>query len=631
LGWHFEHLHCLNECLISGFGRFRLAASLGLLLLFASKGLAATQEGIVVRDFRVSPEFYPPPNGRQMKFLLEGETARPVSDGRYIVTKAKLQNFRQDGKLEMLVETPECYYTEKARSIDSPGALKVQTGEGGFLIEGEGFLWRQTNSTLLISNRVHTVVQPELFSSGSNVPASNLGPVEIRAGSFEYGADAGLGVYRGGVQVTGTNLSLAGDQLSVILPLRERQIRTITAERNVSIDYGGITATGDKAVYFAQSDLLQLTGNPKWQAQQREGGAETLMIDRTNRIFQAQGNAYLRMSGENATSGFPSFTNPERPKAISRAEQFVEVRSSSYEVRTNAAVFNENVRLKRLEGENLRGEMSCDTMQLAFAGTNELQTVLAEGNVVIQETTNRFTARKALYRAAEHDLTLTGQPAWEAGTRQGKGDTIRVETARNLLTVEGDAYMKLPAGELGGTSVLAKQKTQPVATGLVATTNRFAEVFSQRYELSVSNVLFSGDVRILHPQINWRCERILVFLSGKSGMADKILAEPKVNFDAVNEKGQKITGKGDVAIYTRTVTGGVTNEFVELTGHPATLQATNGLTIHNRVLVMDLTSGKFVVPPGRYHILGPTNAVDTELIKMPDSMSFLPKGRKKSK
>ena len=36
---------------------------------------------------------------------------------------------------------------------------KLQTGDGKFRVEGDGFLWRQNDSFLTISNHVHTVIE----------------------------------------------------------------------------------------------------------------------------------------------------------------------------------------------------------------------------------------------------------------------------------------------------------------------------------------------------------------------------------------------------------------------------------------------------------------------------------------
>jgi hypothetical protein len=42
---------------------------------------------------------------------------------------------------------------------NSPGHLQLQAGDGKFHVEGEGFLWRQNDSFLTISNNVRTVIE----------------------------------------------------------------------------------------------------------------------------------------------------------------------------------------------------------------------------------------------------------------------------------------------------------------------------------------------------------------------------------------------------------------------------------------------------------------------------------------
>jgi len=44
----------------------------------------------------------------------------------------------------------------------------MKTADGQFFTEGEGFLWRQNESILTISNRVHTVIR--LVQTGAPQP-----------------------------------------------------------------------------------------------------------------------------------------------------------------------------------------------------------------------------------------------------------------------------------------------------------------------------------------------------------------------------------------------------------------------------------------------------------------------------
>jgi len=71
----------------------------------------------------------------------------------------KLETFDLNGKSEIIVDAPECVYDTLNGVAASPGQLHMRTGDGKFRVEGEGFLWRQTNSFLTISNRVRTVIE----------------------------------------------------------------------------------------------------------------------------------------------------------------------------------------------------------------------------------------------------------------------------------------------------------------------------------------------------------------------------------------------------------------------------------------------------------------------------------------
>jgi hypothetical protein len=45
----------------------------------------------------------------------------------------------------------------------SPGHLELQSGDGNMDTTGDGFLWRQSDYSLTISNNVHTVIKTGFF------------------------------------------------------------------------------------------------------------------------------------------------------------------------------------------------------------------------------------------------------------------------------------------------------------------------------------------------------------------------------------------------------------------------------------------------------------------------------------
>lgn len=109
-------------------------------------------------DF-TSVEYFDAPRQQQMKTRLSGAEAQPLAGGLLVIKKLKLETFGMDGKTEYIVEAPDCVYDTMQRTAGSPGHLKFQTGDGKFRVEGDGFLWRQNDSFLTISNHVQTTIE----------------------------------------------------------------------------------------------------------------------------------------------------------------------------------------------------------------------------------------------------------------------------------------------------------------------------------------------------------------------------------------------------------------------------------------------------------------------------------------
>jgi hypothetical protein len=110
-------------------------------------------------------EYYDPPNETTMKTLLSGAEVQPQPDGSYPIKELRLELFDEAGKQQVLVEAPECTYDPAKRIGHSAGPLKLHSGDGRLVVEGEGFLWQQDASTLIISNKVHTTIRDVMFQS----------------------------------------------------------------------------------------------------------------------------------------------------------------------------------------------------------------------------------------------------------------------------------------------------------------------------------------------------------------------------------------------------------------------------------------------------------------------------------
>jgi len=136
----------------------RLLAVGAVLLLAVPDGTAQQNSVQHVSDF-TSVEYFEPPNQQQMKSRLSGAEAQPQPGGLLIIKQLQLETFNANGTPEMIVNAPECVYDTFNRVANSPGHLQAQTGDGKFRVEGDGFLWRQNDSLLTISNHIHTVIR----------------------------------------------------------------------------------------------------------------------------------------------------------------------------------------------------------------------------------------------------------------------------------------------------------------------------------------------------------------------------------------------------------------------------------------------------------------------------------------
>jgi hypothetical protein len=151
------HVGCYNKRRArSGIIAIWILSALIELGLFA---VARAQSNVVghASDF-TSVEYYPAPNQQQMKSRLSGAEAQPLPGGLLAIKQLKLETFGPDGKSEIVVNAPECVYDQLSGTASSAGRLQVQY-QGKIRVAGEGFLWRQSDSFLTISNRISTVLQ----------------------------------------------------------------------------------------------------------------------------------------------------------------------------------------------------------------------------------------------------------------------------------------------------------------------------------------------------------------------------------------------------------------------------------------------------------------------------------------
>ena len=136
-----------------------------LMLSLAGLGVIASAQNFgntKIKKFEAVLENHKQPHETQMKTLLEGAEAEPISGTQVLIRGLKLTMFSETGEVQLIVRSPECIFDTKQRTVSSGGHLEAQSGDGRYYHEGEGFLWQQTNSVLILSNRVQTLIRGEL-------------------------------------------------------------------------------------------------------------------------------------------------------------------------------------------------------------------------------------------------------------------------------------------------------------------------------------------------------------------------------------------------------------------------------------------------------------------------------------
>ena len=142
----------MKTCLHSGVGIWAVCLMLGC-------QAASAQQKVAGRASNFSTvEYFESPHQQMMKSRLSGAEARPMPGGRLEIKELKLELFNTNGTPAMVVRAPHCVYDTQQGEANSPGQLRLETGDGDSHIEGDGFLWRQGSSLLTISNNVRTVI-----------------------------------------------------------------------------------------------------------------------------------------------------------------------------------------------------------------------------------------------------------------------------------------------------------------------------------------------------------------------------------------------------------------------------------------------------------------------------------------
>jgi hypothetical protein len=100
-----------------------------------------------------------PPHEQQVKERLSGAEMSSLPGTLYDVKELRIETFGTNGAPVAVVEAPQCIYAPLDGEANSPGHLEMNLDDGKIRVQGEGFLWQQNESSLVISNQQRTVIK----------------------------------------------------------------------------------------------------------------------------------------------------------------------------------------------------------------------------------------------------------------------------------------------------------------------------------------------------------------------------------------------------------------------------------------------------------------------------------------
>ena len=571
--------------LLKALAGIELGIALALIVFGTARNVAAQTIKIrPVKDFKV-PDYYPnatPGGTNQLKSLLTGTEARLNPDGRLIVKLPRIEQYSVSGQTQMVVKAAECLFDNKSNTAFSTNTLQFQSGDGRFHLEGVGFHWERTNSNLIISNQVRTLISRPLAESPSAKPAKTLGAedqIEITSDGLKYLAEPKLATWRGNVRVHDPRLNMTCELVTAGFSRDEGtsespsgKLESIVAETNVTITVtesnNVVLARSDKAVYSARTETLALTGgNPMIESPTHhlQIWSPDITVGLTNKTLKARPEVRTRIP----TGAFGKIyergpnLEPGAPPPAAGEENF-DISSGEFEFdsASNLAVWRGKVRGKNpkltLNSELLTAKLVAQG-QTPESKDAKLENLMAETNVemTITETNGVTTLRgdQAFYLAANETLVLSGNEALlesKSARLMLWSPSITMGLTNRFLHATAPVRTTLPSGALGNMGQ-AGFGPKPGIAG-PGSLEENVEIRSNgpfAYDSESNVAIWRGNVRVNDPRLKQTSELLTVKFTdeGEKRTLTSIVAETNVVIVTV-ETNRTTTARGAKAVFT---------------------------------------------------------------------------------
>lgn len=392
-----------------------------------------------------------------------------VDDGNDRLTCEKLKiEFQEPGGLQKIEAIGKVHVLQRDTEVRSGHALydlnenlirlteEPKWRSGSREGSADLLLINRSNQTLFAEGKVYMKLPvTNVVDAATNSTARGTNTfIEINSERFNY-AEApdritpARAVYEGAVRAVHPQGEIRCELLNVHFTAGQNRLQKITAERNVEITTRGNKAYGALGVYDLTDEKITLTGDPHWAVDDKTGRSDRLVFFPKTDELLALGNVEMTLP---SSSQMDLFSPPGTGTATApvRAEAPIKIHSPMFSHQGDVAVFSDHVRVF-----DDRGELRCRLVTVVTGASNQVQRIIAHGDVEIEQPDLFATGERATYELADGKVRLTGgPPRITTPERSVTADMFVIDREENSfaaagkyqITMKRDAVSELNAG-----------------------------------------------------------------------------------------------------------------------------------------------------------------------------------------
>lgn len=511
--------------------------SLAVLAPFVSRTCGQAAPGASGRGFRASEK-----DAQGRRVSIRGEAYRGLASGRMAFTGMQIEISRGTNAA-MTIEALDGIYDPKSETAVSTNALTLRTSDERLSLTGMGFRYQWTDSRLIVSNAVRTIIRRKLSGTpeekpapvsrsvaatntsdrvlGTNTPPAQAEPIEILSDQLDFVSD--LATFNGHVRAKDDQGNLSCGILKAFFEAGGNSVRKIEADHNVVFERGDRRTTSDRAVYLLAEDIVTLTGKPAWKLGENEGSSEILRLNNKTREFEAERGVQVKLPPRNMLP-LDWLGDTSRTNSPGQTNQSLTIYSEKLNYNPTNAVFQGGVRILEPQG----GELRCGVMTNFFSGQdNKMSAVVLRENVEFKRGAAWMRSDQASYQTNSDFVTLTGSPMWKTKQGEGRGETVFIHPKTKQIHAERNVTMKL----LGSGLEALDLSLQKGRTNSLGRTNQEFVINSGEVYYHSGSAIFLRGVRVTaldQPEHDLTCEVLAAFFLEPENKLDELVAEENV-------------------------------------------------------------------------------------------------------